>query len=97
MAKSPLLPGLFANSARRFVRATLAVQAGVGNSQPLHGLTSDDVLFDNVVYIRSRYSSVPDGFRINHHRGAVLALIETARLVRPHRRFYPSFGQAALE
>jgi hypothetical protein len=97
MAKGPFLPGLFANSATRFVRATFAIQARIGNHQPLYRLAADDVLFDDFVHIGSRHSSIPDCFGINHHRWPVLALIETTRLIRPHRPFDSSLCQSGLE
>lgn len=69
----------------RPVRAMLSVKAGSGETQPLHGAAMDEVLGDDFFYIFQMNEAVPDGFGIDHHRRAVLALIETARLIGPNQ------------
>ena len=63
------------------MRAMLGVEAGSGEAQPLHGAAMDEVLGDDLFYIFKLNEAVPDGFGIDHHRRAVLALIEAAGLV----------------
>jgi hypothetical protein len=65
----------------RLMRAMLGVEAGSGEAQPFHGAAMDEVLGDNFVHIFKLNKAVPDGFGVDHYRGAVLALIEAAGLV----------------
>lgn len=69
----------------RPMRAMLCVEAGSGEAQPLHGTAMDEVLVDDFFYIFQMNEAVPDSFGIDHHRRAMLALIETPRLVGPNQ------------
>ena len=66
------------------VRAGLGVDASVGQTETLDGLAADQVLFHNLRGVRGLYVAIPDGLGIDHNRGAVLALIETAGFVDAH-------------
>ncbi len=68
-----------------FWRAMLAgrgVQARVGETQPLDGLSSDDVFGDDFIDVGCGHAAVPDSFRINDDIGTVLALVKASSLVR---------------
>jgi hypothetical protein len=58
-----------------------SIQAGVGQHQALHRLSTDDVRFDDFVNIGLGDVSVPYGIGIDHDIRAMLALIETAGFV----------------
>jgi len=72
------------------MRATLRIQALLGNPQPFHWPTAHQVLLHNLGRIPRLYVAVPDPLRINHHRRSVLALIQAPCLVDPHLRPQPS-------
>ena len=74
-----------------------SIQAGVGQHQAPHGLSTDDVRFDDVVNVGFGDVSVPHGIGIDHDIRAVLALIETARLIGPHFAFEAAFCQFLFE
>ena len=57
------------------------VQAGIGQQQALDRFAAEDVGLNDLIDVSFRDVSVPDGFGIDHEIRAVLALIETARLV----------------
>ena len=57
------------------------VQAFIPKPESLDWPSLQNVGLDNFVNIRQLDSSIPDGLRINNNVGAVLALIEAARLV----------------
>lgn len=64
-----------------------SVQAGIRQHQPLNWLSTHNMGLDNLIDIVQRDPAVPDGFRIDDNVWPMLALIETARLVRPYFPF----------
>jgi hypothetical protein len=73
------------------------VQAPVSQLQALYWFAADYVGLDDFVDVGLGNVSVPDGVRIDHQIRAVLALIETARLVGPHFAFKAAFRKFLLE
>jgi len=72
------------------MRATLRVQAVIGNPQPLHRPPAHQVLLHNLRSILRLHTAVPHRLRIDHHRGPVLALVQAAGLVDAHLPAQPS-------
>ena len=52
---------------------------------------------DDFVDVGFGHVAIPDGFRVDHEIGAVLALIETALLVGPDPAFETALGQFLFE
>jgi len=50
-------------------------------TQPLDRAAADQVLFNDLRHVADLHEAVPDGFRIDDDRHAVLALVETAGLI----------------
>ncbi len=76
------------------MRTTLGVQAILGHAQALHGPAGDQMLGNNGFGILRPDVAVPNGFRINNHHGAVLALVEAAGFVDAHAAGKPGgFGE----
>jgi hypothetical protein len=65
----------------RLVRATLGIQAGIGQAQARHGAAVQEVLADDLGDVLDVHEAVPDGLGIDDNDGAVLALVEAAGLV----------------
>ena len=63
------------------VRAGLGVDARVGKTQALDGPASYKVLLHNLRGVAGLHVAVPDGFGIDHYRGAMFALIQAERFV----------------
>ena len=59
----------------------IGVDAGFGQTEALDGATADKVLGDNFFGVASVDEAVPDGFRVDHHDGAVLALVQATGLI----------------
>src|ERR1700679_2522608 len=74
----------------RFVRACLGVQTIIGNPQALYWPPVHKMLFHNLRGVRCRHAAVPYTLWIDHHRRAMLALIQASGLVDPHRTFEKS-------
>jgi hypothetical protein len=66
------------------VRAAFGIQALLGDAQALDGPSADEMLLDDGGGIGGLHVAVPDGFGVNHHSGAVLALVKAAGLVDAH-------------
>jgi hypothetical protein len=77
--------------------AMLGVEAGAGEAQTLHGATMDEVFGDNFFYIFKLDKAIPNGLGIDHHRGAVLALVEAAGLVGADKMLEASIFDGVLE
>ncbi len=76
------------------MRAALGVDALLGQPQPLHGPAAHQVFRDNLRGVAELDVAVPDGLRVNHHCGAVLALVQTAGFVDAHLTAQPGgFGE----
>lgn len=65
--------------------AALRVDALIRQPQPFHRAAVDQVLLNDLRGILGLHMPVPDSLRINDHRWAMLALVETARLVNANR------------
>ena len=87
----------FHRSAPGLVGAGRRVDALRRQSQPGHRLAVHQMAIDNLVDIGGGDPAVPDAVRIDHHRRAVLALVETARLVGADAAVQAVFGQRLLE
>jgi hypothetical protein len=59
----------------------LGIEAGAGEAQAFHRAAVDEVFGDDFAHVLKLDEAIPDGLGIDHHRGAVLALIEAAGLV----------------
>ena len=63
------------------MRAGFGVDARVGEAKALDGATGEEVLLDNFSSVLRLDEAIPDRFGIDHHGGAVLALIQAQGLV----------------
>jgi hypothetical protein len=79
------------------MRAMLGVKAGSGEAQPLHGATMEEMLGDNFLNILQMNEAIPNGLGIDHHRRAMLALIEAAGFVGPNQMLEASVLDGILE
>ncbi len=77
--------------------AAFSIKAGVGQAQPLDWLPANDVRFDDLVYVGFGNVPVPDGFWIDNDCWTVLALIQTAGLIRPHFALQAALRELLLE
>ena len=59
----------------------VGVDAGVGKAEALDGTAVEEVLLDDLFGVVRIGETVPDGFGIDDHDGAVLALVEAAGFV----------------
>ena len=71
------------------MRAGLGIQALLGHAQPLHRPAAHQVFRHNLGGVLRAHVAVPDGLRVNHHRGPVLALVQAAGFVDPHPAAQP--------
>ena len=79
------------------VRTAPGVEALIGDAQPLHRPARDQVLGDNLRGVFGPHLPVPDGLRVDHHRGAVLALVKAAGFVDPDTAAQAGFFRQLLE
>jgi hypothetical protein len=79
------------------MRAGLGVDAGVGQSEPLDGAAGNQMLANDFGGVFGLNVAVPDGFRIDHDGGTMLALVEAAGLVDAYRAVEPGSFQVHLE
>jgi hypothetical protein len=79
------------------VRTGCCIHTLVRQAQTFDGLAADDVAVDDLGDVGFAHAAVPDGVGINHHRGSMLALIETSGPVGADRSIQPSLGQGFLE
>jgi hypothetical protein len=79
------------------VFARCRIQAFVGQHQALDWFAANDVRVDDLFYVGLGDVSVPDGVGIDDEVRAVLALIETARLVGPHFALEAALRELLLE
>jgi hypothetical protein len=77
--------------------AALGVQAAVREQKPLDGTAVNQMLVDDLRYVLPMHEAVPDRVRVDHHNGAVLALVEAAEFVRPHLTLQPGVFDSFLE
>ena len=66
------------------MRAGLGVDARVGKTQALDGPAAHQMLLDNFRRVRWLHMAVPDGLRVDHHRGPMFALIKAEGFVDAH-------------
>jgi hypothetical protein len=59
----------------------LGIEAGAGETQALYGAAMEEVFGDDFAHVFKLDEAIPDGLGIDHHRGAVFALIEAAGLI----------------
>ena len=59
----------------------VGIDAGVGKAEALDGAAVDEVLVDDFLSVVGAGEAVPDGFGIDDHDGAVLALVEATGFV----------------
>ena len=72
------------------------VEDGVGNDQTGYGCAADDVRVDDFVYVLGLDASIPDGFRVDHHRWSEFTLVEASGFIGP-RIFHSTLRQLAFE
>jgi len=77
--------------------ASFRVQATIGQSQTLDRLSADNVRLDDFVDVGFGDVAVPDGIRVNHDVGAVLALIETSGLIGADATFQSASSELLFE
>ncbi len=63
------------------MRAAVGIDAGVGEAEAFDGAAVEEMLLDDLFGITGFGKTVPDGVGIDDEDGAVLALVEAARLV----------------
>jgi len=74
----------WANTVLAAMRTRFGVNAVLAQAEALDGTTGDEMLGDDGLSVFRVDVAVPDGIRVDHHGGPVLALIETAGLVDAH-------------
>jgi len=84
-------------SGRLAMLASRFVQAFVSDPKALDRVVSHNVGFDDFLYIRESDIAVPDCFGIDHDRGAVLALVETAGFIGANGTSYSGLAEEPLE
>lgn len=82
---------------RSFVSAAWGVYAFIGQPQPRDGNPVDDVRFDDFLHVRGGHAAIPNRFRINDNRRAVLALVQTSGFIGSDRSLQTSRGQFLFE
>src|SRR5262245_1186231 len=58
------------------LRFRLRLRRRERSQQALHGPAADDVLIDDGGHICWGHAPVPDALRVNHHRNALLAVVQ---------------------
>jgi hypothetical protein len=81
----------------RFVRALRSIDASFGQPQPLDGLSLENVGVDDLRDILRLYAAIPNRFRVDHDRRAMLALVETPGFIRPDSGFQLANGEFFFE
>jgi len=66
------------------MRAVVAIDAGLGQAQPFYRTASHEMLLDDLLDVMWMHIAVPDGFGIDDHHRAVLALVQAGRLIGPN-------------
>lgn len=66
------------------MRAVLRIQAFICDAQPFYRLAPDQMFPHNLVRVFRLDVAIPNRLGINHHRGPMLALVQTAGFVNPH-------------
>ena len=77
--------------------AALGVEAGIGQPKPLYGAAVEEVPGDDLLDVLDVDKAIPDGLRIDHDDGAVLALVEAGGLVGPDMVLQSGFLDCVLE
>ena len=73
------------------------VDARVGDAEPGHRRAADQMLVDDLGHVGERDAAVPDGLGIDHHRRAVLALIEAPGAIGAYAPLQAALGDRLLE
>lgn len=73
------------------------IQAAFGQPQAFYWLAADYVGVDDFFDVGLGYVSVPDGLGIDHEVRAVLALIQTSRLIGTDFAFEAALGEFLFE
>ena len=66
------------------VLALRRVQAFISQPQSLHRPPAHNMRLDNLIHVGQRHAAIPHRFRIDNEVWAMLALVETAGVIRPH-------------
>ena len=74
-----------------------AIQAFVFQSEPFHRLPTYDVRLHDLIHISQHHAAVPNRLGIDDQVRAMLALIQTSRLIRADPSLKSSFSQLLLE
>src|SRR5438445_11876052 len=70
---------------------------GLVQPQPLHRLASNQMLLDDLLHVRLGDVAVPDGVRVDDHRAAALAVVDSTRLVRAELLIQPACSHRRLD
>jgi len=79
------------------VLTAFCVQTLILQAQAFHGLSTNDMGFDNLIDICLGDVPIPHGIRIHHDVWPVLALIEAARLIGAHSPLESAGGKLLFE
>ena len=60
------------------MRASFGIDAFIGQAQTLHWPATDQMLIYDLRRVLRLDVTIPNSFRVNHHRGPMLALVEAA-------------------
>ena len=63
------------------MRATLGIEACIGQPKALDRASVDQVLADDLLNVLRVNEAVPDGIGIDHDDGSMLALVEASELI----------------
>lgn len=73
------------------------IDTGIGKNQSFNRFTAEDMAIDDFLNIGSCHASIPHSVRIDHHIGAVLALVETSGLIGTNSMLQSAFCQLLFE
>jgi len=71
------------------MRASLRIQARIGQLQPFYRPAMQQVLVHDLLHILHVNESVPDGIRVHHYNRSMLALVQTPQFIGPHLALQP--------
>jgi len=79
------------------MRTSLAIDTGIRQPQPLYRGSPYDVLLNDLLNVAWMNLAIPDGFGIDHHHRAVLALVQAGGLIGADLVLESSLFQGILE
>jgi hypothetical protein len=79
------------------MRTVIAINAGLRETEPIDGIPFDEVFPDDLFHVASMDAAVPDRIGVDHHDGAMLALVKASGLVCPYFVLETGFLDGVLE